>query len=144
LFPDFCPILYSNIFIDLDSAATARMSIFPVSLRPGNLVTLVGLDIVVVRTEVRAAFLKLAAFVLKRLSCFIETDATNAGRTTVIMATCVRFQLYIHDAGFHFGSPPIQLPFLPGAGCHAFTARESGTGRHVFSILNMLTRDCAA
>jgi len=91
LFSDFCPVFFSNIFIDFDWPATAGMSVLPISLRSGNPVTLMGFDIVVVRTGVRTTLLKLVVLVLKGLSSLVESDATNSSRTTVIMPTCVGF-----------------------------------------------------
>lgn len=69
----------------------------PVPFWAGDPITLSGIDIVIVRTGVRATLLKSLALVLEGLTSSIEGDTTNSSRTTIVMTSIVGLEFDIHD-----------------------------------------------
>ncbi len=78
------------------------MTILAVLLGTGNPVSLSGVDVMIVRTSICAAFLKSLAVVSKSLSRPIECDTANSSRTMIVMSAIVGLELDIHNPGFHF------------------------------------------
>jgi hypothetical protein len=97
LFSYFGPVFFSHIFINFDWAAATGMSVIPILFRTGNPVPISALDVVIICTGIRAAFLEAFSSILKRFASSVESDATDPSRAAIIMTAGMRLQFDVHD-----------------------------------------------